>query len=118
MNTKNKHMEYSEWLKSARAISGFTLMGLAEKAGISHATIQRLESGDRFPSRGMVLKIAEAMGKSADDALFSAGFLPDRVLEIITDEDEAQILSVYRGGDESMRRALRGIIKEFTEKAA
>lgn len=109
-------MEFSEWLKAARQSAGLTLMGFGEKAGVSHSAILRLEAGDRSPSRDMVIKLADALGVSRDAALFAGGFLPESALEIVTNEDEAAILTLYRNSSITTQRLMKGLVREVADQ--
>lgn len=90
-----------------------TLLGLAAKAEVSHAMIQRLESGERSPSREMVVKLASALGASIDSALFAAGFLPESALEFVSNRDEAALLLAFRAGDERAKRMISAMAREM-----
>ena len=70
---------FGSLLKELRESRGLSQSKLGRRCGASHATISRLESGDRVPSRAMVSRLARAM--SLDDIesawLFAAaGFWP------------------------------------------
>jgi transcriptional regulator with XRE-family HTH domain len=69
--------EFGDKLKSVRERQELTLQDVATAAGISRAAVSRLESGDRNPSRPMVKRLAVALGWEMQEALRSAGFLPD-----------------------------------------
>jgi transcriptional regulator with XRE-family HTH domain len=49
-------------LRRQRELRGLTQQGLAERAGVSQATITRIENGDRAPSTAMVEKLLGALG--------------------------------------------------------
>lgn len=70
---------FGSLLKQLRESRGLSQSKLGRLCGTSHATISRLESGSRVPSRSMVSRLARAM--SLDDVelaqLFAAaGFWP------------------------------------------
>jgi len=70
---------FGSLLKQLRESRGLSQSKLGRRCGTSHATVSRLESGDRVPSRPMVSRLARAM--SLDDVelaqLFAAaGFWP------------------------------------------
>ena len=81
--TSNGHLQplgsFSELLKELRESRGLSQNQLGRRCGMSHATVSRLESSDRMPSRKMVCRLARAM--SLDDIEFArllaaAGFWP------------------------------------------
>lgn len=53
-----------ETLKTRRALAGFTQVELAVKAGVSPATVHRIESGRTSPSRLVVEALERALGES------------------------------------------------------
>ncbi|MBO9308002.1 helix-turn-helix transcriptional regulator [Thermomicrobium sp.] len=70
---------FGSLLKQLRESRGLSQSKLGRRCGISHATVSRLESGSRAPSRSMVSRLARAM--SLDDVEFAqllaaAGFWP------------------------------------------
>lgn len=54
-------------IKAARESAGLTIRALAEKAGLSTATIQYAESGKSLPRRATLKKIADACGVAVAD---------------------------------------------------
>jgi transcriptional regulator with XRE-family HTH domain len=70
---------FGSLLKELRESRGLSQSELGRRCGMSHATISRLESGERMPSRTMVNRLARAMLLSHAEAgqLFAvAGFWP------------------------------------------
>ncbi len=66
-------------LKELRESRGLSQSALGRRCGTSHATISRLESGERMPSRKLVSRLARAMALDQAEAarLFAvAGFWP------------------------------------------
>jgi transcriptional regulator with XRE-family HTH domain len=62
-----------------RLTAGHTQAELARRAGIDHSLLNRYEAGERRPSRARVLKLAHALGLSADETdelLQTAGWAP------------------------------------------
>jgi Zn-dependent peptidase ImmA (M78 family)/DNA-binding XRE family transcriptional regulator len=55
-----------ERLKMARAMSGFALREVAQKAGVSHTAISKYERGLDVPSSSVLLRLAEALGVKLD----------------------------------------------------
>ncbi len=83
-------MEFGARLKAARERAGLSQNALARLAGLSPATINRLESGERGPSnRTLVEQICDALGLRSperDELLASAGHNPD-VYETVPPSD-------------------------------
>lgn len=55
--------DWPEKIKRARTERGLTQRALAEKAGISHVTIARLETGDQIPHLSTLKKLVETLEK-------------------------------------------------------
>lgn len=65
-----------EAIKTRRLALGMTQQSLGEVAGYEsacRATISRIESGERSPSLGSLLDIADALGVKASELLAEAG---------------------------------------------
>lgn len=62
-------------LRVARIARGWTQAQLAEIVGVHIHTIQRLETGTRYPSRDTAERIAEALDATVD-RLFPEGVVP------------------------------------------
>jgi transcriptional regulator with XRE-family HTH domain len=78
-NEQSLSHSFGSLLKELRESRGLSQSKLGRRCGMSHATISRLESGDRMPSRTMVNRLARAMSLSHAEAgrLFAvAGFWP------------------------------------------
>ena len=85
--------EFGAWLKLARTARGLSVNGLAEKAGVSNASISKFEAGKLNPRKRTAVQIAAALapeGAAAEAtdamlraALASAGYTssPARELE-------------------------------------
>lgn len=54
-------------LRELRLRAGYTLTGLAERAGVSLSTLSRLESGQRRPTLDLLLPLARIYGVTLDD---------------------------------------------------
>lgn len=65
-------------IKDRRLSKGWSKRALAEKAGISHSEVHRIESGERVnPSVPVLNALAEALGMPKDDLLRLAGYKSD-----------------------------------------
>lgn len=60
-------MTYGEAARFARERAGLTKLGLARKAGVSHATICFIENENRYPRLETAIKIVDALGISLDE---------------------------------------------------
>ena len=64
-----------EVIKERRLAKGWSKRTLAEKAGVSHSEVHRIENGERQnPSTPMLMAITDALGIPRDDALILAGY--------------------------------------------
>ncbi len=69
-------MNFPEYLKSLRK-GLFSQRELADKIGISHSYISKLENGiDPPPSNDILLRMAEALNANSDEILIAAGRMP------------------------------------------
>lgn len=67
-----------EFIRERRLAKGLSKRQLAEKAGISHSEVHRIENGERQnPSVPMLVALADALGISQDDILVMAGYKKD-----------------------------------------
>src|SRR5215207_3266984 len=58
---------FGEWLRARRKEFGYTQEELADMVGCSPATIRKIESGDRRPSRQMAELLAEYLEVPQED---------------------------------------------------
>ena len=80
---------FAEALRACRESARVSQSRLAEAAGFDHSYVSRLESGQRAPTREAVIKLADALGLSAeqrDSLLTAAGFMPQRGESLLADE--------------------------------
>ena len=67
-----------EFIRERRLAKGLSKRQLAEKAGISHSEVHRIENGERQnPSVPMLVALADALGIPQDDILVMAGYIKD-----------------------------------------
>ena len=67
-----------EFIRERRLAKGLSKRQLAEKAGISHSEVHRIENGERQnPSVPMLVALADALGIPQDDILVMAGYKKD-----------------------------------------
>lgn len=91
MNTAG-NKDLGEILRQARVRIPLTLQGLAAMAGVSPSHLGRIERGDRFPSAGVLKRIAKPLGFGEAEIFTLAGYLSPRANTI----PEAQ--PSYSGG--------------------
>ena len=58
-----------EKLSTLRQQHGYSARQLAEKLGVSHTHVLRIEKGDNGPSAGLLFKISQLFDVSADKLL-------------------------------------------------
>jgi transcriptional regulator with XRE-family HTH domain len=76
-------MRFGNRLRQLRKAKGLTLRELAKKVGVgftylSRAENERLQYGD-YPSNALIEKLAKALDADADELLFLAQRIPDRM---------------------------------------
>lgn len=75
---QNKMSNVGEVIKERRLAKGMSKRVLAEKAGISHSEVHRIENGERQnPSVPMLIALADVLGIPHDDILVLAGYKTD-----------------------------------------
>lgn len=69
-----------EVLRTAREAGGLSIRRLAERAGIHHAGLARIEVGEQRPTPDTLLALAQALELDESDLFALAGYrLPDRL---------------------------------------
>lgn len=86
-------MHFGERLRELRKAKGFTLRDLAAKVGVgftylSRAENERLQYGD-YPSNTLIEKMAKVLDADADELLFLAKRIPDRMKRRILERPDA-----------------------------
>jgi HTH-type transcriptional regulator, competence development regulator len=119
---------FGTWLRNLRESRGFTVEGLAEEAGVSRGAVSLWESGRRNPKPPSIRKLAAALhSKDSDpkgiDALARDGITQARKdaegetgtvedVERIPDEDELELIELYRGvPNANTKAAFKEILK-------
>ncbi len=72
-------------LRVQRAMRDLTQADLAERAGITRASVNAIEGGRMIPSVLLALKLARALGVSVDDLFSLSGDVRSRGEEVTTD---------------------------------
>jgi len=80
-----RNENFGQMLRGRRKDKGLTLAGLSELTGVDTAYLGRIETGKRFPSAGILQKMAEPLGYGEVEILKLAGYLsPDPTDERVT----------------------------------
>jgi transcriptional regulator with XRE-family HTH domain len=67
-----------DFIKERRLAKEWSKRALAEKAGISHSEVHRIENGERLnPSVPVLYALAEALGIPKEEVLRQAGYIAD-----------------------------------------
>lgn len=122
---------FGQMLTRLRTAQRLSQNQLAQRAGLNHSYISRLESGGRGdPSRTVVEQFVGALGvdpsgRDADELRMAAGFLPVDPAHLLTGETAlaklAALLEDSRLSDVSrttLRRILALLLEEYTRIAA
>lgn len=123
-------VRFGQTLTRLRTAQRLSQNQLAQRAGLNHSYISRLESGGRGdPSRVVVEQFVgalglDASGRDADDLRMAAGFLPTDPAHLLTGETSlaklAALLEDTRLPDPSrstLRRLLALLVEEYTRIA-
>ncbi len=86
-------MNFGEKLKSLRASQKLTQQQLADRIGVAKSVVSYYESGDRYPSYDVLVKIARIFHTTTDYLLDVS---KDSVIDVtgLSDEDIAVIRAV------------------------
>lgn len=76
-------MSFAAFLKSQRQEAGLSSRGLASAAGVSAATISRLENSTLSPSKDLAAKLAEALRQDESAFLLAAGFVSEELRKVV-----------------------------------
>jgi len=119
-------VRFGQMLSRLRQAQRLSQNQLAQRAGLNHSYISRLESGDRGdPSRTVVEQFVgalglDAVGRDADELRMAAGFLPVDPAHLLTGETAlaklAALLEDERLPDASratLRRLLALLVEEY-----
>lgn len=123
-------VRFGQMLARLRQAQRLSQNQLAQRAGLNHSYISRLESGDRGdPSRTVVEQFIGALGldaegRDADELRMAAGFLPFDPAHLLTGETAlaklAALLDDPRMPDASratLRRMLALLVEEYARIA-
>ena len=68
--------DLGEIIRRQRVMMSLTLQELADRSDISPSYIGRIERGERFPSAGVLKKIARPLNFNINELFILAGYLP------------------------------------------
>ena len=105
--------ELGKMLKQRRLMIPMTLLDLARATGISSSHLGRIERGDRFPSGGVLRRIAEPLGYAEDEIFTLAGFLspkPSEEVERPTGQLDPSVAALLSQEPVETQRAVIGIL--------
>ena len=101
-------MTFGTWLRDARGAAGLTLRDLAKQVGCSHAHLSHLEQ-DRYgrPSEEEAVRIARALGLTAEEGLRAAGYAGryevsaralevERILSSLSEPQRQRLMDIIR----------------------
>jgi transcriptional regulator with XRE-family HTH domain len=103
-------MRFGERLRELRKGKGLTLRDLAAKVGVgftylSRAENERLQYGD-YPSNALIYKLAKVLEADADELVFLAKRIPDRMKQRILERPDA-FRKLTELDDKALDRVLR-----------
>ena len=93
-------MDFVNALTEARETRGWSMSELGRRAGVSHASISLVTSGQQSPTADFCVKIADALGWSKEDTLRLAGILDPLPPEV---PEERELLRLFRDLDPLQR---------------
>lgn len=94
--------EIGKFIEARRTLKDLSIRQLAEKAGISHTEVWRLENGERKNPSPQVLKsLAPHLGITYEELMRRAGYLEEVVehsgfLETVYRDDEHRVVDIVR----------------------
>jgi transcriptional regulator with XRE-family HTH domain len=123
-------VRFGQMLTRLRTAQRLSQNQLAQRAGLNHSYISRLESGGRGdPSRTVVEQFVGALGldssgRDADDLRMAAGFLPVDPAHLLTGETSLAKLAALledtylpESSRATLRRILGLLVEEYTRIA-
>ncbi len=119
-------VQFGQTLARLRGAQRLSQNQLAQRAGLNHSYISRLESGGRGePSRSVVEQFVTALaldpaGHDADDLRMSAGFLPVNSVHLLAGEADLAALATLLDDSHlpeasrvTLRRLLALLVEEY-----
>jgi transcriptional regulator with XRE-family HTH domain len=105
-------MRFGNRVRELRKAKGLSLRGLAAKVGVgftylSRAENEKLQYGD-YPSSQLICRLAKALDADADELLFLAERIPDRMKRRILERPDA-FRKLTELDDEALDRVLTAV---------
>jgi len=89
VNSSEAARELGRIVRQKRVTLPLTLQELSDKTGISPSHLGRIERGGRFPSAGVLRKIARPLGFGEEELFTLAGYLSPRQIDTIAETPPA-----------------------------
>ena len=106
---RGEHAElFGQRLARLRDDAGLSQSGLARRIGTSQSAISQIEAGDRSPSYGTLVQLADALG-------VSLAYLVGASVEQLTEDEEAYFRT-YRALPEDAQRELHSYVEFLRSK--
>lgn len=105
-NDPNNINSFGKWLAEQRKARMWTQSDLAEKVGVSQNSVSRWETGESFPSKANLQKIAELFDVTVQD-IYTAITRPP------SEEPESQRIAVSEAKPEAVGKPPEEIIREL-----
>jgi len=116
-NSNEAARELGRILRRKRVTLPLTLQELSAKTGISPSHLGRIERGGRFPSAGVLRKIARPLGFGEEELFTLAGYLSPRQGDTIAETPpvysaglDPYVARVLAQETPEMQRAVLGIL--------
>ena len=117
VNSSEAARELGRILRQKRVTLPLTLQELSDKTGISPSHLGRIERGGRFPSAGVLRKIARPLGFGEEELFTLAGYLSPQRVDTIAETPPAYsagldpyVARVLAQETPEMQRAVLGIL--------
>lgn len=99
---------FAKWLIGELARRKWRQTDLAQRAGLTNATVSRVLNGSRRAGPEVCLSLADALDLPPEHVFRMAGLLPAGAVEI---EEEQEALGLFRKLDAQMRPLALGILR-------
>ena len=116
-NSNEAARELGRILRRKRVTLPLTLQELYAKTGISRSHLGRIERGGRFPSAGVLRKIARPLGLGEEELFTLAGYLSPQQVDTIVETPpvysvglDPYVARVLAQETPEMQRAILGIL--------
>lgn len=107
---KEMAVEIGRQVRKYREMNGFTQEKLSELVDVSATTISRLENGDQMVGVFRFMRIAEALGTTADELLYTSA--PGQTE---TDEWKERMIVLIEKYTDRQKKYIWKVMKAFSE---